>query len=273
MKIRNNLTALAFDEMAYNFSKAGMLNFAKMQSHVQYLSRFKPVEFACCINSCICYAGLYAELEECLKCKMLHLDGSGQARRTFSYMPLIPCLRTLVSNRTYTTCLQYHADEHTMTCMCTPRMTTDIFDGLHYCSLLGEHVVVRDQTLTHHYFSDHCDIALGFATDGFTPFKKQKHTTWILLIFNYNLPPDKRFQRDNILCVGIIPGPKKPWNADSFIHLLVQELLELAIGVPTYDALSSCCFALHAYLITAFGDIPAVSMIMRMKGHNSLCPC
>jgi len=30
MKMRNNLTALAFDEMAYNFSKAGLLNFAKM---------------------------------------------------------------------------------------------------------------------------------------------------------------------------------------------------------------------------------------------------
>jgi len=188
-------------------------------------------------------------------------------------MPLIPHLHVLVSNRTYATCLQYRADEHAKTHMCTPRMTTDIFDGLHYCSLLGERVVVRDQTLTHHYFSDHHDIALGFATNGFTPFKKRKHTVWILLVFNYNLPPDERFQRDNILCVGIIPGPKKPWNADSFIHLLVQELLELAIGVPTYDALSSHRFALHAYLITAFGDIPAVSMIMHMKGHNSLCPC
>jgi len=77
IKMRNNLTTLAFDEMAYNFSKAGMLNFTKMRSHVQYLSHFKPVEFACCINSCICYAGPYAELEECLKCKTSHLDGSG----------------------------------------------------------------------------------------------------------------------------------------------------------------------------------------------------
>lgn len=213
------------------------------------------------------------KLEEYLKCKTSHLDGSGQARRTFSYMLLIPHLRMLVSNRTYTTHLQYCADEYAKTHMCTPRTTTDIFDGPHYHSLLGERIVVRDQTLTHYYFSDYCDIALGFTTDGFTPFKKWKHTTWILLIFNYNLPPDKCFQRDNILCVGIIPGPKKPWNADSFIYLLMQELLKLAIGMPTYDALLSCRFTLHAYLITAFGDIPAVSMIMCMKGHNSLCPC
>jgi hypothetical protein len=71
------------------------------------------------------------------------------------------------------------------------------------------------------YFSDDCDIALSFATDGFAPFKKWKHTAWILLIFNYNLPPDQHFQKDNILCVGIISGPKKPSDADSFIYLLV----------------------------------------------------
>src|SRR6267142_2704807 len=64
-----------------------------------------------------------------------------------------------------------------------------------------------------------------------------------------------------------------PWNADSFIHPLVRELLELAIGMSTYDALSSHLFALHAYVITAFGDIPAISMLMHMKGHNSRCPC
>ena len=32
-------------------------------------------------------------------------------------------------------------------------------------------------------------------------------------------------------------------------------------------------FELHAYLIVVFGDIPAISMIMCMKGHNALCPC
>ena len=114
-----------------------------------------------------------------------------------------------MSNCTYTTHLQYHADEHAKTRK--PGMTMDIFNGLHYCSLLKERVVVGDQTYPHNYFSDHCDsIALSFTTDGFTPFKKQKHTMWMLLIFNYNLPPEQRFQKDNIFCVGIIPGPKKP---------------------------------------------------------------
>ncbi len=96
-----------------------------------------------------------------------------------------------MSNCTYATHLQYRADEHAKTCR--PGTITDIFDGLHYHVLLGEPVVVQDRTYPYNYFSDHRDIALSFATDGFAPFKKWKHTTWILLIFNYNLPPDERF--------------------------------------------------------------------------------
>jgi hypothetical protein len=30
---------------------------------------------------------------------------------------------------------------------------------------------------------------------------------------------------------------------------------------------------LHAYLIVIFGDIPAISMIVHMKGHNGISPC
>ena len=180
---------------------------------------------------------------------MSHLNESGWVRWMFSYIPLIPHLCALMSNETYATCLQYCADEHKKTHM--PRTKMDIFDGLHYRSLLGQRVVVGGQRLTHNYFSDDRDIALGFAMDGFAPFKKWKHTTWILLIFNYNLPLDKRFQKDNILCAGIIPGPKKPWDTDSFIYPLVQELLELMTGVSAYDALLSSLFVLHAYSMSS----------------------
>jgi len=96
-----------------------------------------------------------------------------------------------MSNRAYTTCLQYHADKHAKTHQ--NGMTMDIFDRLHYRLLLGERVVAGDQHLAHHYFLDHCDIALGFTTDSFAPFKKRKQTAWILLVFNYNLPLDQCF--------------------------------------------------------------------------------
>ena len=53
----------------------------------------------------------------------------------------------------------------------------------------------------------------------------------------------------------------------------MQELLELALGVSIYNALLSSLFTLHAYVIAGFGDISTVSMLMNMKGHNSMYPC
>jgi hypothetical protein len=51
--------------------------------------------------------------------------------------------------------------------------------------------------------------------------------------------------------------------------------LRLANGVAAYDILSSDSerFTLHAFLILVFGDIPAIAMVMRMKGHNGYSPC
>ena len=78
---------------------------------------------------------------------------------------------------------------------------------------------------------------------------------------------------------------------DSFLWMLVQELLQLEIGVSAFDSIAQASFQLHlyfiiisnlilqvlfelhAYLIVVFGDIPAISMIMQMKGHNAICPC
>jgi len=72
--------------------------------------------------------------------------------------------------------------------------------------------------------------------------------------------------------VGVIPGPKKPGDLDSFLWLLVQELLQLELGVSAFDAITKTVFLLRAYLIVVFGDIPTVSMIMHMKGHNGHFP-
>ena len=64
-----------------------------------------------------------------------------------------------------------------------------------------------------------------------------------------------------------------PEDFDSFLWPFVKEMLRLAIGVHAYDILSDDFFALRAFLILVFGDIPAISMIMHMKGHNRLVPC
>ena len=154
-----------------------------------------------------------------------------------------------------------------------PTKLTDIFDDAQYRLLLEDFVTVGYEELPTYMFSDPRDIALGLSTDGFGPFKHRTKTSWPVILFNYNLSPEAQFLKRNIISVGNIPDPKKPSDLDSFLWPLVQELLQLELGISAFDAVSNSVFFLHAYLIIVFGDIPTVWMIMRMKGHNAILPC
>jgi hypothetical protein len=155
----------------------------------------------------------------------------------------------------------------------TPGKTTDIFDGACFRALSDKNVVVGEMQQKHKYFADHRDVALGLSLDGFAPFNRRTATAWPVVLFNYNLPPDVRFLLTNILALCVIPGPNKPKDIDSFLWPFIREMLRLARGLRAFDVLSKQIFALRAFLIVVFGDMPAVAMIMRMKGPNAMSPC
>lgn len=148
-----------------------------------------------------------------------------------------------------------------------------MFDAAHYRELLKKRIVVDGQDIGHTFFEDRRDIALGISTDGFAPWRRRKKTAWPIIAYNYNLPPEIRFHREHIISLGVVPGPKKPKDFDSFLWPFVNEMLQLAVGIPAYDPLTSSAFVQRAFLILVSGDIPAVSMVMQMKGHNGLSPC
>src|ERR1700685_2309034 len=155
--------------------------------------------------------------------------------------------------------MKYQAHEHHI-----PKKTTDVFDSAHYRGLLQSKVTIDGKEIPYNFFSDSRDIALGLSTDGFAPFKKRKQTTWPIIFVNYNLPPDIRVHMGNVMEVGTIPGPKKPKDADSFFFPAVQELKQLEVGVVAFDSLSDSLFVIRSFLIRVFGDIPAISMVMRV---------
>jgi Transposase family tnp2 len=143
----------------------------------------------------------------------------------------------MFSNSSYAKKMQYRSKhQHDLT------KITDIFNGAHYRSLLGTPVTIGNEELLMWFFSDPRDVAFGFSMDGFGPFKQHNKTAWPLIIFNYNIPPKERFQKKHIISLGTIPGPKKPANMDFFLWPMVQELLQLAIGVSAFDAIAQVSF-------------------------------
>jgi len=273
LKVQSHMNLKTFEKLPFAFPEVEVPTWKTVSARAAFLAGTKPVLFDCCVNSCCCYVGPNADLTDCPFCRSPRYNADQKARKKFTYVPLIPRLVALFRNPDIVQSMQYRAGPGPNNHQHTPGMTSDIFDGEHYRKLLETPVSINGRERSYRFFSDPRDIALGLSTDGFAPFRRRKSTAWPLLIFNFNLPPEIRFHIKYSLCLGVIPGPKKPKDYDSFSFPAIEELLTLAIGVRAYDILSRSLFRLRAYLILIFGDIPAMSMVMSLKGHNGLRPC
>lgn len=269
LKVDTHMPGKTFTKLKFAFPDANVDTWKKIQGRVAHLSGVQPELYDCCVKSCLCYVGPHARLRECPHCHESRFRPSGQPRACFMYIPFTPRLKALQANKTSAQSMQHRATGHQR----KEGVISDVMDSTHYQGLLGQRVVVNGKQLPHNYFEDPRDVALGLSTDGFAPHRRRKKTAWPVILFNYNLPPEIRFHLEHIIPLGVIPGPKKPVDFDSFMWPALQEFVRLAVGVHAYDALTDAYYALRAFLILVFGDILAISMVMRMKGHNGFTPC
>ena len=272
-KVDEHLTDKAFTKIPYTFPKELVPTVKVCRARLQALSGFKPVRYDCCVNSCCCFVGEHKDRTSCPYCHqdryLVDRKGGKKPHKVFNYLPFTPRLISMLANPNKAQEMQHRAFVHEH----TPGNISDVFDSNIYRQLLGKRVVINGTSSPHQYFSDPHDIALGLSTDGFCPFKRRQATAWPLVLFNYNLSPEIRFHSDNRIDLGTIPGPNKPKDFDSYIWPAFEELMRLQYGVRAFDVLADEFFVLRAYLLLVFGDIPAMSMVMRMTGHNGFSPC
>lgn len=183
------------------------------------------------------------QFSECTKCNLCGLprykyEATKTPFKTFSYIPLIPQLRAAFSNPELVKSMQYRANYFTDEGASRAGVVGDIFDGEDYQELLRTPVGLVGDRAGEFFFAGDTDIALGLSSDGFAPFKSRKQSAWPLILFNYNLPPEIRFWIENIICVGVIPGPKAVKDIDSFLWGAIEELLQLAAGIRTLNSAS-----------------------------------
>lgn len=121
------------------------------------------------------------------------------------------------------------------------------------------------------------NIRLGIASDGFNPFRTMStsHSTWPIIVVNYNLPPWLNMKPENLILSTLIPGPTDPGNnIDVYMQPLIEELKELwNVGVETYDASTNQNFILRASLLWTISDFPGYAMLSgwSTKGYLA-CP-
>ncbi|KAF8749506.1 Transposase family tnp2 [Rhizoctonia solani] len=77
----------------------------------------------------------------------------------------------------------------------------------------------------------------------------------------------------NLIPLGVIPGPNKPKDFDSFLVPFVEECIDLAKGIDTYNAMTGQTFTLHVHPVIISGDMQAIKYLQNFKGPNGCVPC
>lgn len=217
----------------------------------------------CCMNSCLAYTGQYANMTSCPHCKSERYKqktprrASGRvAHTTYDLTSVTKRLR-----------LQYSSPSLAQTFglpkgSSTAGVIADVWDGEGIANL-------RQRG----FFKDSRDILLGLSSDGISLFKVGGFSVTPILLINYNFPQTERYKDENMYVLGIIPGPKKPKDMNSFFLPVVEELLMLEKGVLGWDAHRQESFTLRAHLAFLMADSPGMSAMIAHTGHSSYKFC
>ena len=84
-----------------------------------------------------------------------------------------------------------------------------------------------------------------------------------------NLPQDERYNRENVMLIEVIPGPREPKKEmNSYLCPLVKELNQLWDGVMMQCA-SGTHVIIQDALIMHCMDIPAARKVSGFLGHSA----
>ena len=138
-------------------------------------------------------------------------------------------------------------------------MLADIFDGEVWKSLNNGDGA---------FLNSPCNFCFTLNVDWFNPYKHTKHSSGGIYLAIQNLPRADRQKIDNIILVGMIPGPKEPEkDINSFLSPFVEELKTLYEGV----ALKNC--TVRAMLTCVSADLPATRKVCGFLSYSAKLGC
>jgi hypothetical protein len=156
-------------------------------------------------------------------------------------------------------CEQWRSREH------ATGTYSDIYDGD-----IWKEFIIHDEIP---FLSIPNNYAFQLNVDWFNPFKHTQHSEGAIYLSVLNLPRKERFLQENIILVGVIPGPKEPsLQINSYLNPLVAELKKLWAGVLLKNH-NGHSILVRAALLCCSCDIPASRKLCGLAGHNAVKAC
>ena len=108
------------------------------------------------------------------------------------------------------------------------------------------------------FFSTAGSLGVMLNVDWFQPYKHTNHSCGVIYLVPMNHPREERFNPENVIIVGIIPGPKEPkGDINSFLNPFVDELIDFWDCVIIADTLLlGGMFKVWVALLALWCDVP-----------------
>jgi hypothetical protein len=212
-----------------------------------------------CCNNCVLFRKKFAKLDNCPVCglsRWVDAERKKIQQKVLRHFPLVRRLRRMFVNKRAAEEAQWHKLKRDP----SEKEISHPADGEAWQDFDREYP---------DFAKDARNLRPGLATVGLIPFSENntKYSMWHAFVVPYNLPPWACMNESNFMMALLIPGPASPGkDFGIFLEPLIEDLLQLWIGVHTYDALSGKIFNLHAVVLWCVHDYLALSTL---SGHTT----
>lgn len=165
---------------------------------------------------------------------------------TYCYLGLEASLASMLQRPEFHKCLYNWKNRS------NHNMLADVYDG----RVWSEFISYKSEP----FLSEPLSLGLIINNiDWFQPYKHVNYSVGAIYLVILNLSRNVRYKRENMILVGILPGPKEPSrDINSYLQPLVDELLDLWKGVLFSNVYGfSCQKQVRCALLCASTDIPA----------------
>ena len=122
--------------------------------------------------------------------------------------------------------------------------------------------------------SDPYSLGLMMNFDFFQPYKHVTYSVGVIYLVIMNLPRNVRFKQENVLLIGILPGPREPSkDINSYLNPLVDELILFLEGIDVNIDGSDVTKKIKCVLLGISCDIPAGRKVCGFLSHNAHLGC
>ena len=180
-------------------------------------------------------------------------------RKLYHYHSIVDSLKQLIKKQTF-----LKDCEHWRRRVLGDNVYADVYDGRVWEDL--QHIDGSPFLAAPH------NLCFMMNVDWFNPYIHSQYSAGAIYLTILNLPRAMRNKLENVLLVGLIPGPKEPsLNINSYLFPLIQDLRLLFQGV-TFTSHNSVA-RVRALLCCVGSDLPATKKLCGFLSHSANRGC